>query len=96
MRHEWIVISLLLITLAGCKSTRENQLTGSELVQDADGRSKYVTYVTPEEFERMTPEERQRLHAGMGASVSVPLPGSKTPSEPISEKDLEKAYPKKK
>ncbi len=91
---KYIIASLLLIALAGCKSTRAKPLTGSEVVQDADGRSKLVTYVTPEEYERMTPQERQRLHAQTGVSVSVPLPGSKAPSEPISEDDLKKAYAK--
>jgi hypothetical protein len=53
-----------------------------------------VTYVSPEEYQRMTPEERQRLHAEMGASVSVPLPTGRASSEPISEEDFKKAYKK--
>jgi hypothetical protein len=63
-------------------------------VRDGNGRSKLVTYVTPEEYDRMTPEERQRLHATVGVSASFPLPGSKAPSEAISEEDLKKAYAK--
>lgn len=89
-----IVVFLLSVVVAGCETPRQQQLTGSELVHDSDGRSKLVTYVTPEEYDRMTPEERQRLHAEVGASVSVPLSGSKAPSEPISEADFKKAYAK--
>ena len=92
--RKFIVVSFLVVAFAGCKSPQQKQLTGTELVQDGDGHSKLVTYVTPEEYERMTPEERQRLHAAIGASVSVPLPGSKAPSEPISEDDFKKAYAK--
>jgi hypothetical protein len=88
------IIALLLVVIAGCRSTQSKQLTGSDFVYDKDGHSKVVSYVTPEELERMTPEERQRLHAATGVTVSAPLPGSKAPSEPISEDDLKKAYPK--
>lgn len=85
---------LLVLVVAGCKSTRTKQMSGSELVSDSDGRSKFVTYVSPEEYDRMTPEERQRLHATMGVSATLPLPGSKAPSEAISEEDFKKAYAK--
>jgi uncharacterized protein YcfL len=92
--RKYLIVLLLAIGVAGCQSTQEKQLAGTELVQDADGHAKLVTYVTPEEYERMTPEERQRLHAAVGASVSVPLPGSKAPSKAISEEDFKQAYTK--
>ena len=84
----------MIVTLAGCASREEKQLTGTELNYDDKGRPKVVTYVTPEEYERMTPEERQHLHAEVGASVSVPLGGRKAPSEAISDRELDKAYSK--
>lgn len=88
------MVLLLVLVVAGCKSTRTKQMSGSEMVQDGNGHSKFVTYVTPEEYDRMTPEERQRLRATVGVSASLPLPGSKAPSEAISEEDFKKAYAK--
>lgn len=85
---------IFVIALAGCVSREEKQLTGTEINTDENGRSKVVTYVTPEEYERMTPEERQHMHAAVGASVSVPLGGSKAPSQAISDRELDKAYSK--
>src|SRR3954453_11489102 len=92
--NKHLLAAMLAVSVAGCASREEKQLTGSELNNDKDGRSKVVTYVTPEEYERMTPEERQHMHAAGGASVSVPLGGRKAPSEPISQRDLDKAYAK--
>jgi len=91
---KYMIISCLVLALAGCKSMRTKQMTGSDVVQDSDGKSKFVTYVTPEEYDRMTDEERKRLRATVGVSASVPLPGSKAPSEAISEEDFKKAYAK--
>jgi len=88
------ILPLLVLTIAGCKSTQTKQMTGSQVVQDRDGHSKFVTYVTPEEYDRMTEDERKRLNATVGVSASIPLPGSKAPSEAISEKDFKKAYGK--
>ena len=85
---------ILAVALSGCASREEKGMTGTELNTDDKGKSKLVTYVTPEEYERMTPEEREHLHAAVGASVSVPLGGHRAASEPISERDLEKAYSK--
>ena len=69
---------LILVTaLAGCQHLQTSQMSGTELGTGANGRSTAVTYVTPEEYARMTPEDRQRLHAQVGVQVSVPLWGSK-------------------
>lgn len=67
------------------------QVSGSALVQDSNGRSKFVTYVSPQEYDRMTPEERDRLHATVGVSTSIPLPGRKGPPETIPEEEFKKA-----
>ncbi len=92
--RKYLIALLLVIAIGGCKSTQETQLAGTVYEQDGNGRSKLVTYVSPEEYERMTPEERDHLHAEVGASVSVPLSGSKAKSEPISEDDFKNAYGK--
>jgi hypothetical protein len=88
-KHAFVV--LMLVIAAGCSSTRATQMMGTQLSQADGDRQKLVTYVTPEEFDKMTPEERQRLHAEVGVSVSVPIGGGKAPSKPISEEDLRKA-----
>jgi hypothetical protein len=91
---KFAIVSLLVLASAGCKSVQTKQTTGTELVPDGDGHSRLVTYVSPEEYDRMTPEEREHLHAAVGVSASVPLPGSKAPSKAISEEDFKKAYGK--
>lgn len=53
-----------------------------------------TTYVTPEEYEKMTPAERERLHASVGAQVSASW-GGKPAAQPVAAQDLDKAMSQK-
>jgi hypothetical protein len=88
---------LALVVLLGtaCHSVQPRQKSGTEFQADENGHTKGVTYVTPEEYDRMTPEERQRQQVAVGVEVSGQL-GGKPKSEPVSEDDLAKAMPGKK
>lgn len=69
-----IRITLLLMVasfLTSCSSTPTVQTTaliGTQITTDEDGYFEHVTYVSPEEFEAMTPKERRRLGARVGVS----------------------------
>ena len=81
---------LCMISLVGCKNPQSAQKTGTSVETDADGRTRMVTNVSPEEYERMTPQERQRLNAQVGAEVSGQLwgkPRSSARDVPLSELD---------
>ncbi len=70
------LLALLLLFTSGCTHTfvvESNPVTGTELVEDENGRMRLVTYVTNEEYERMTPEERRRGNYAIGVSSSVKL-----------------------
>jgi hypothetical protein len=84
------------LALAGCQSTRLEPKTGTELTTDGSGRSTLTTYVSEEEYQRMTPDERERLHAAVGASATQTLArwGSNDaaqPSAPLGAAELNKA-----
>ncbi|PTY04949.1 hypothetical protein DB347_19860 [Opitutaceae bacterium EW11] len=84
-----IAAALATLAFAGCQGVKVSQKTGSDVSQN-DGKSSYVTYVTPEEYQRMTPAERERTHATVGVEASARLWG-KEPSEAVSSSDLDKA-----
>jgi hypothetical protein len=84
MKTTILFLLLLAWPLAGCRHLQTSQMSGTELGSDASGRSTAVTYVTPEEYARMTPAERQRLHAQVGVQVSMPLFGN----QPVKGRDL--------
>jgi hypothetical protein len=88
---------LVLVVLLGpaCHSVQPRQKSGTEFQADKNGHTKGVTYVTPEEYDRMTPEERHRQQVDVGVEVSGQL-GGKPRSEPVSEDDLAKAMSEKK
>ena len=59
------------LLVSGCASlpvAETEVLSGTELVANDDGSFDMVTYVTPEEYDRMTPRERERMKVGMGVS----------------------------
>jgi hypothetical protein len=88
-------LGLFLVTvLAGCMTEGE-QLSGSQMTSDANGKSSYVTYVTPEEYQRMTPDERNRLNATVGTTAPL-FPQRKKQSERVSDEKLDELYPKEK
>lgn len=86
-----VILLFLLFALTSCHNVHEERMSGTELTTDANGRRELVTYVSQEEFERMSPAERQRLHASVGASVSVPWGGSNGRRDPLSQEKLDKA-----
>lgn len=75
MRSACLFLLLLAAPLAGCRHFEAGQKSGTELGTDARGRSAPVTYVTPEDYARMTPAERLRLNAQVGVQFTVPLSG---------------------
>ena len=86
--HLAALVVATVLAAAGCKSAKVSQATGSDFVTDA-GRLQAVTYVTPEEFNRMTEEERARLHASIGARVEWTT--DKPKPEAVKISDLDKA-----
>lgn len=80
------------MVLQGCHLQQPTQLSGSSVQTSGRGNTDVVTYVTAEEYERMTPQERQRLNAQMGASVSATLGSRPTPTRrSLSPSELDKA-----
>ena len=77
--------------LAGCQHPQASQKVGADYINTSKDKSELVTYVTPEEYDRMSPEDRQRLHATMGADVTLAQWGGKKPTEPISREDYDAA-----
>ena len=79
------------LLLAGCHSIKFKQQSGTELTSTDNGW-KATTYVTPEEYDKMTPAERERLNASVGVSATVASWGNSKPqSRDISTKDLDQA-----
>jgi uncharacterized protein YidB (DUF937 family) len=85
-----VLLALVALLTAGCQSLQPRQKSGTEFTTDGKGRATATTYVSPEEYDRMTPEERRQQQVGMGVEVSAQLSGAKK-SEPVSEDDLTKA-----
>jgi hypothetical protein len=88
------MVFTIALLAAGCM-TQGEQLTGSEMTTGANDRSQFVTYVSMEEFQRMTPEERDRLNATVGTSSTL-IPSREKSSKRVSEEDLQELYPKSK
>lgn len=72
----------------GCELTGTPK-RGTELALDADEGFKLVTYVSPEEYERMTPQERERLNATVGGKIRMGK--RRTDGQCVSEADFRKA-----
>jgi hypothetical protein len=62
---------------AGCQNVQVSQKRGTIFETNADGKHEALTYVSPEEYQRMTPEERDRLNARVGVTASSTLGTSK-------------------
>jgi hypothetical protein len=78
---------ILALVLAGCSTARTADLHGTKFQPDAKGRIRATTYVSQEEFDRMTPEERERLHAAVGTSSTLGRPAEAS----LTEDDFRKA-----
>ena len=65
--------------------------SGTEFTDTGQGL-KATTYVTPEQYENMTPAERERLNASVGVSATVATWGKTNPQpQEVSTQDLDKA-----
>jgi hypothetical protein len=95
MKPVCVLILTLTASLAGCQHVRTSQKAGTEYVTDSDGHTRAVTYVTPDAYDKMTPEERRRLNATVGAEVSLPLFGGKQEKKrDLTEEELRDALGK--
>jgi hypothetical protein len=83
--------ALVVLLLAGCTSLKFQQKAGTEFTDTGKGL-KATTYVTPEQYENMTPAERERLNASVGVSATVATWGKTDPQpQEVSTQDLDKA-----
>ena len=83
--------TIVVLLLAGCASLKFTQQTGTEFTDTGKGL-KATTYVTPEQYENMTPAERERLNASVGVSATVATWGKTNPQpQEVSTQDLDKA-----
>ncbi len=96
MKAIFLAAGCVLLALNGCQSTRLEPKPGTELTTDGTGHSTLNTYVSEEEYQRMTPEERQRLHAAVGATATQTFArwgtnDSAQPTAPLTSDELNKA-----
>lgn len=82
-----VLIVVIGLALTGCHLS---QASGTGFTTDEHGRTKMVTFVSPEEYDRMTPDERARLNATVGVQGSMRIWGSE-PSQPVSKSTLDRA-----
>lgn len=76
------------LAMVGC-STSNKQMTGTQ-PQWQDGHLKLVTYVTLEDYQRMSPAERDRLNATVGYMTIMPASKAQS-AQPISGDELRAA-----
>ena len=82
----------VLVALTGCRGVELSPREGTELETTSDGDLELKTYVTQEEYERMTPAERERVNASVGVDATVARWGSHTKEpEAVPTGDLDKA-----
>jgi hypothetical protein len=91
MKILYILLLGLFFCLQGCKSPTVAQLSGTEFSANQSDRPK--TYVTPEEYDRMTDAERKRLNASVGVSATVATWGKDkaTAGKDLTEKEVGEA-----
>lgn len=96
IHHSSLSLLLLFAGLLGasCSGVRTGQMRGTELGTDANGNTRLTTYVSPEEYERMTEAERERLNASVGASFSKSFGSSSESSRPLTSEELDKSLKK--
>lgn len=69
-----IIYSIFLVALVGCQNATVTQKRGTQFVNDKNdnyGYEQMVTYVAPEEIEKMTPEERAATNARVGVTIEL-------------------------
>ena len=93
MTMKAYTVGMMTLALSGCQTVETAQMTGTRLVETEKGRQEVATFVTPEEYERMTPAERERVNASIGVEATVARWGAKPAQSPerVSEKDLDEA-----
>lgn len=80
--------TIVVLLLAGCTPVKFQQQTGTEFTPTG----KATTYVTPEQYDKMTPAERERLNASVGVSATVATWSNTNPQpQEVSTQDLDKA-----
>jgi len=87
------VFCLAILVLAGCQHATTAPKSGTEVSTDGSGRTTVVNYVSQEKYQRMTPDERDRMHAGVGGSATWEWGGAKLgrSSAPLTAKDVDQA-----
>jgi len=67
-----IPIPLIVLLLGGCASFQSDfaPLSGTEIRENEDDELDVITYVSPEEYREMTPEERRRKNVSTGVKGS--------------------------
>lgn len=88
MKTNLLLAAIVTAFCAGCQAPQLKQKAGTEFQPDG----KATTYVSPEEYAKMTDEERNRLHASVGVSATVARWGSDaTPAKDLTPRELEQA-----
>jgi hypothetical protein len=77
MNYLRACLLLSVLVCVGCQDVHTVQKTGTEF----SGGSRAVTYVTPGEYDRMTPAERERINAGVGVETTVVNWGKQPPRD---------------
>lgn len=83
------LITLAVASMTGCSHVQTAQKSGSEFVSNGGESPRFVTYVSQEEYERMTVEERRRTNAQVGAEIRIPLNGA-SDAKPITREQFDK------
>jgi hypothetical protein len=78
-----LLLSILVCT--GCQDVHTVQKTGMEFTGD-----RLVTYVTPDEYDEMTPAERKRINACIGVETTG-LSWGKQPPRDLTYDELQQA-----
>lgn len=83
------LIALAIVSMTGCSHVQTAQKSGSEFVSDSGDPAHFVTYVSQEEYDRMTVDERRRMNAQVGAEMRIPIRGT-AESKPITREQFDK------
>jgi hypothetical protein len=86
--RPFLVLFVSAVLAAACRSPQVAQLRGTDWKTDTD-QERPVTYVSPEEYDRMSESERRRLNASMGFEAR--WSPKKPEGEAVSAADLDRA-----
>lgn len=85
MNHLRACLLLSILVCVSCQNVRTVQKTGTEFTS-----GRFVTHVIPEEYDRMTPEERPRINACVGVETTA-LSWGKQPACDLTFEEVQKA-----